>query len=39
MGLTLTVAALAVPLNTVFGIAAAWAIARFRSRAASSSSR
>ena len=29
VGLTLTVAALAVPLNTVFGIAAAWAIARF----------
>ena len=29
IGLTLTVAALTVPLNTVFGIAAAWAIARF----------
>ena len=27
--LTLTVAAIAVPLNTVFGIAAAWAIAKF----------
>jgi sulfate transport system permease protein len=27
--LTITVAVLAVPLNTVFGIAAAWAIARF----------
>ena len=29
VGLTLIVAAFAVPLNTVFGIAAAWAIARF----------
>ena len=28
--LTLLVAAIAVPLNTLFGIAAAWAIARFR---------
>ena len=28
--LTLTVAAIAVPLNLVFGIAASWAIARFR---------
>ena len=28
--LTLIVAAIAVPLNTVFGIAAAWAIAKFR---------
>ena len=28
--LTLIVAALAVPLNTVFGVAAAWVIARFR---------
>ena len=28
--LTLTVAAIAVPLNLVFGVAAAWAIARFR---------
>ena len=28
--LTLTVAALVVPLNTAFGLAAAWAIARFR---------
>lgn len=28
--LTLTAAALAVPLNTIFGVAAAWAIARFR---------
>jgi sulfate transport system permease protein len=30
--LTLIVAAIVVPLNTVFGIAAAWAIARFRFR-------
>jgi len=30
--LTLTVAAIAVPLNAVFGIAAAWAIARFEFR-------
>jgi sulfate transport system permease protein len=30
IGLTLTVAPVAVALNTVFGIAAAWAIARFR---------
>ena len=29
MGLTLTAAALAVPINLVFGVAAAWAIARF----------
>jgi len=29
MWLTLTVAAIAVPLNTIFGIAAAWAIAKF----------
>ena len=29
MGLTLLVAAIAVPLNLVFGIAAAWAIAKF----------
>src|SRR5581483_10856976 len=29
IGLTLTVAAVAVPLNAVFGIAAAWAIAKF----------
>lgn len=29
IGLTLTVAAIAVPLNTVFGIAASWAIAKF----------
>ena len=29
MRLTLTVAVIAVPLNTVFGVAAAWAIARF----------
>lgn len=29
MWLTLTVAAIAVPLNTVFGIAAAWAVAKF----------
>ena len=28
--LTLTVAAISVPLNTVFGVAAAWAIAKFR---------
>jgi sulfate transport system permease protein len=28
--LTLLVAAIAVPLNTIFGLAAAWAIARFR---------
>lgn len=30
--LTLTVAAIAVPLNAVFGVAAAWAIARFEFR-------
>jgi sulfate transport system permease protein len=30
--LTLTVAAIAVPLNTVFGIAAAWAVAKFEFR-------
>ena len=30
--LTLTVALIAVPLNVVFGVAAAWAIARFRFR-------
>ena len=30
--LTLTVAAIAVPVNTVFGIAAAWAIAKFEFR-------
>jgi sulfate transport system permease protein len=30
--LTLTVAAISVPLNTVFGIAAAWSITRFRYR-------
>jgi sulfate transport system permease protein len=29
IGLTLTVAAIAVPLNAIFGLAAAWAIARF----------
>ena len=29
IGLTLTVAAIAVPLNATFGIAAAWAVARF----------
>ncbi|WP_424932283.1 sulfate ABC transporter permease subunit CysW [Amaricoccus macauensis] len=29
IGLTLTVAAIAVPLNAIFGIAAAWAIAKF----------
>ena len=29
IGLTLTVAAIAVPLNLVFGVAAAWAIAKF----------
>jgi sulfate transport system permease protein len=29
MWLTLTVAAIAVPLNTVFGLAAAWAVAKF----------
>src|SRR4051812_8034203 len=29
MKMTLIVAALAVPLNTVFGVAAAWAIAKF----------
>ncbi|WP_430256231.1 sulfate ABC transporter permease subunit CysW [Neorhizobium sp. DAR64872/K0K18] len=29
IGLTLTVAAIAVPLNLVFGLAAAWAIAKF----------
>src|SRR5690606_30210956 len=32
MRLTLTVAAIAVPLNLVFGIAAAWAIAKFQFR-------
>ncbi|MBA3755391.1 MAG: sulfate/thiosulfate ABC transporter permease CysW, partial [Nitrosomonas sp.] len=30
--LTLTVAAIAVPLNLVFGVAAAWAIAKFEFR-------
>jgi sulfate transport system permease protein len=30
IGLTLLVAAIAVPLNVIFGVAAAWAIARFR---------
>ena len=30
--LTLVVAAIVVPLNTIFGVAAAWAIARFRFR-------
>jgi sulfate transport system permease protein len=30
IGLTLIVAAIAVPLNVIFGIAAAWAIARFQ---------
>ncbi len=30
IGLTLQVAAIAVPLNTVFGLAAAWLVARFR---------
>jgi sulfate transport system permease protein len=30
--LTLTVAAIAVPLNTIFGVAAAWAISKFRFR-------
>jgi sulfate transport system permease protein len=30
--LTLTVAAIAVPLNTIFGLAAAWAISKFRFR-------
>ena len=30
--LTLTVAAIAVPLNLVFGIAASWAIAKFEFR-------
>jgi sulfate transport system permease protein len=33
--LTLTVAAISVPLNAIFGIAAAWAIARFEFRAKS----
>jgi sulfate/thiosulfate transport system permease protein len=32
IGLTLTVAAIAVPLNLVFGIAASWAIAKFEFR-------
>ena len=32
MKLTLTVAAIAVPLNLVFGVAAAWAIAKFEFR-------
>ena len=32
IGLTLLVAAIAVPFNTVFGVAAAWAIAKFRFR-------
>ena len=32
MRLTLTVAAIAVPLNLVFGVAAAWAIAKFEFR-------
>ena len=29
IGMTLKVAALAVPLNTIFGVAAAWAVTRF----------
>ena len=29
IGLTLTVAAISVPLNVVFGVAAAWAMAKF----------
>ena len=29
IGLTLTVAAISVPLNTIFGVAAAWAISKF----------
>jgi sulfate transport system permease protein len=32
IGLTLTVAAIAVPLNVVFGVAAAWAVAKFEFR-------
>jgi sulfate transport system permease protein len=32
IGLTLLTAAIAVPLNTVFGVAAAWLLARFRFR-------
>ena len=32
IGLTLTIAAIAVPLNVVFGVAAAWAIAKFEFR-------
>ena len=32
MRMTLTVAAIAVPLNTVFGVAAAWAISKFEFR-------
>lgn len=32
IGLTLTVAAIAVPLNLVFGVAAAWAVAKFQFR-------
>jgi sulfate transport system permease protein len=32
IGLTLLVSAIAVPLNTVFGIAAAWAVAKFEFR-------
>ena len=32
MWLTLTVAAIAVPLNTIFGLAAAWSIAKFEFR-------
>lgn len=32
IGLTLMVVAIAVPLNTIFGLAAAWAIAKFRFR-------
>jgi sulfate transport system permease protein len=37
--LTLLTAAIAVPLNLVFGVAAAWAIAKFQFRARTSSSR
>jgi len=32
IGLTLTVAAIAVPLNALFGVAAAWSLTRFRYR-------
>jgi sulfate transport system permease protein len=35
IGLTLSIAAIAVPLNAVFGVAAAWAIAKFEFRAKS----